>query len=453
MSSPVIALLAVIWTAVAVDRSDDVVARVGGFALTVGEFHAFIGREYASDERAERVLKHLLEQQVIRVEATRAGVEIAPSELERRYARLDEENAERSRQAGGREKSLGEMLAEQGVTKEEFLSQLEVSLLAERMAGLEFGIAIGEDVPYAKTNLWIRDRMAKATVRRSGLAPDEVARVNGRPITAGALGRLYAEDLSAKARHDMMTEFIDTHVIRTAAKSAGIELDPADLDAAVEARRARVKEDPKYVGASLDQLLEKTGRSVEWLKGSARFVNQVLMERLIEDRWPGDALRAFYRRNLEDIDRLHGPSVRVRGVFLKAGHRGAASTGFAPRLYEEAERELMAVLDRVANGQTSIEVVAKSRSEHEASKARDGDLGFIRPSTPRLEEVATEALATTRDQWPIGPIRTVDGVWLVEVVERKDRPEFEEIERQVRNYAAGTLFRDLRSAADIERRE
>ncbi len=431
----------------------DVVARVDGVPITAGEFHAFVGREFHTDARAQQLLEHLIQQTVIRVESERAGVAVDRDELERRYRRLDDENAERARQSLGREKSLGEVLAEQGVTKEEFLAELEVSLLAERMARREFDVPPRADVPYAKTNLWIRDRVGKAIVKRSDLAPGEVARVNGRAIGEAEFGRRYLRDLGAKERRDLLTEFIDTRVIERAASDAGIELRAADLDAAIEVRRSTVARDPKYVGASLEELLEKTGRSVEWLKGSSRFRNQVLMERLLEARWPGESLKSFYDLHVEEIDRVHGPSVRLRGVFLRAGHEGATVTGFTPRLYEEAEKELLAVRDRVAAGRTTLEDVARGRSEHEESMRKAGDLGFLRRGAPRLEAVVAAAMDDPRDRTPIGPIRTVDGVWLVEVLERRPRPTYDEIEREVRNFAAAKLFRELRASAAIERRE
>src|SRR5690606_4915920 len=97
MTRPSAVALGVLLLAGALARAElagDVVARVNGRALSEAEFHAFVGREFHTDARAQKLLEHLVQQTVIRVEAERAGVAIDERELEERYRRLDDENVE-----------------------------------------------------------------------------------------------------------------------------------------------------------------------------------------------------------------------------------------------------------------------------------------------------------------------------------------------------------------------
>ncbi len=427
---------------------EGVVATIDGTPIGEREFFRFVGREFHSDEPARDLLEQMIKETAIRGAARDRGIEASNEALEQRFARLDAETREKS---SGR--SLIDVLEERGISRAQFLEGLRATLLSEELARLEFGLSTRADVPYEKTNVWLQDLMRRVAVVTRGLGEEVIARVDGVAITHEEFGRRYFDDQSPRGtgRSDLLTELIDTRIIENAARESGVTAIDAAMDAAIEDQRRAIARDPMYAGVTLEQVLEKTGRSVEMLKSSSRFRNRVLVERLVEKRYPGDGLREYYEAHRDVFDESHGPSVRVNVIFLRAGHTGAVVKGFVQRLYEDAEKELNALKERILDGGASFEELARRRSE-ERSRDRGGDIGFIRGSTPRLGEVAAAALAEPRDHHPIGPVRTVDGVYLVEVTARRPPPGFEEIEEDVKKHAAAALFQDLRSRVEIERR-
>ncbi len=425
--------------------SPGAVAAVDGAALSEESFCAFVGHEYRHEERAQQLTEVVIQQRLIDAEARRRGIAIAESEVEERLRQLE---AETERETGGT-RSLTSLFQEHGVAREQFLPFLRSTLLAEQLVRLEFRLPPGSAVPYEKTNIWLQDRRARAVLRRADLPAGTALTVDGLPITDAEIGRHYLAD-QPQRRGELLTEFIDSWLVRREAARAGIELTPGEIDAALAERDERVRGDARYAGASLEELLVRTGRDLAWLKDSARFRCQLLMERLVDLRLPGAELRAFYQRETDYFDRHFGPAVRLRAIFLRAGPEGAKAQGFVPRLYEDAEAELQALGARIAAGEVDFEEAARGRSEH-ASATRGGDLGFIDQSHAALGELACAGLAASQDRVPLPPVRVAEGVFLIEVTERRPKPPFEEIEAQVRRKAGADLLQGWRDAADIRR--
>ncbi|MBI4880687.1 MAG: peptidylprolyl isomerase [Planctomycetes bacterium] len=420
-------------------------AVVDGSVLSEEAFCAFVGHEYRHEERAQQLTEVVIQQRLIEAEAERRGITIAAGELEERLRQLE---AETERETGGT-RSLASLFQEHGVAREQFLPFLRSTLLAEELVRLEFRLPPGSAVPYEKTNIWLQDHLARAVLRRSDLPPGTALTVNGLPVTDAEVGRNYLADQPHRKK-DLLTEFVDSWLVEREAAKAGIELAAQDIESALAERDERVRGDARYAGASLEELLAKTGRDLAWLKESTRFRCQMLLERLVDLRHPGAELQAFYEREIEYFDRNFGPAVRLRAIFLRAGPEGAKSQGFAPRLYEDAEAELRALGARIAEGEVDFAEAARGRSEH-ASAARGGDLGFIDASHPSLGELARAGLAAAQDLVPLPPLRVAEGVFLGEVTERRPKPAFEEIKAQVRRKAAADLIQGWRDAADIRR--
>ncbi|MFH0945062.1 MAG: SurA N-terminal domain-containing protein [Planctomycetota bacterium] len=423
------------------------VATVSGEQLLESEFHAYVGREYRFEARATELLQLMIQQQVVLAEAEKQSLGISDRELELRLKALD---VETSRQTGG-ERNLQSILDEQGITREEFLPSLRISLLAEELVRGEFQIPAGREVPYEKTHLWIQDRLGHATVKTKGLPPEIVVSVNGQPIGEGEFGRRYLMD-QRQRRSRWQEDFIDTAVIRQAATARDIRLTREEVAAAIEKRRQKVRGDSRYRGASLEELLEKTGRDLDWFRSSAELRNQILLEKMVRAEYPDGGLHRYYMENLGYFDEAFGPSAHLRCVMLKAGHEGAFSQGFVPRLFADAEAELTAMRDRISAGKVTLAELAATRSEH-PSRDNAGDLGYVDMANSTLGELARDALTDRRTGVPIGPVRTAEGVFLYELLGTKPKPEFSEIEDEVLTHAAAALFARIKAGMEIQRRE
>lgn len=426
---------------------DDVLAVVDGRPIESAELDAFIGNEYRFEPRARELLDLMIQQRIIELDARRRGVEVQQDQLEQRLRTLE---AETTRRTDGQQ-DLRAVFEEHGVARDEFLNALRTTLLAESLARLEFDIPVGTEVPYEKTNLWIQDRLARSTVRRHDLAMNEVARVDGEPITCAELGARYLADQKAR-RGEWLAELIDYQVVLNAARKRRVEPDQETIQEALRQRDERVRSDPRYAGATLQELLERSGRSLDWFQNSMRFRGQVLIEQLVELEYPGDRLEQYHRDRIEEFDRLFGPAVRLRAMFLRAGHEGAFSQRFVPRLYADAEAELEAIKQRIDGHEARLEDIVTNRSEH-PSRDKAGDLGFIRESHASLGPLARAALEQTDRDHPdavLGPIRTAEGVFLIREIGRQPKPGFAEIRAEVREHAARTLFDSLKAEAVIE---
>jgi len=442
--------LAVAFWLLPASRADDrlpegAVAVLDGRPLTETEFHAYIGREYRFEARAAELLQLMIQQTVIRAAAERKALAVTDGELKSRLAALDRET---TRQTNGA-RNLQAMLDEQGITREEFLPSLRTSLLAEKLARQAFGIADRQDVPYEKTQLWIEDCLEHASIRTAGLPLPVLAEVDGERIDEVEFGRRYLVDQKAR-RLNWLEEFIDSRIIFQAASNRGIEVGPAEIDAGIRERERQVLEDPRYGGATLRELLEKTGRSLSWFRTSHEFQSQVLLERMLRERYPDGRLERYYLDHQGEFDRLYGPSVHLRGIFLKAGYEGAFSQGFVPRLYEDAEAELSALRERIVCGKATLADLAGQRSEH-PSRAKDGDLGFVNEAHPQLGELARVGLEAEERRAPLGPVRTAEGVYLFEVLSRREKPGYAEIQDEVLAHAAGALFEELKGEVNLVR--
>ena len=424
-----------------------VVATVGSEQLDEAAFHAFVGREYRFEARATELLQLMIQQQVVLGEAEKKSLEITDRELDLRLKALDKET---SRQTGG-ERNLQSILDQQGITREEFLPSLRISLLAEELVRREFRIPAGQEVPYEKTHLWIQDRLGRAVVKTEGLPPELVASVNGQPIGEAEFGQRYLLD-QRQRQSRWLENFIDSVVILQAASARGLRFERQDVDAGIKKRRQKVIENPSYGGASLEELLEKSGRSMDWFQSSAEFRNQVLLEKMVRAEYPDQGLHGYYMEHIDDFDAAYGPSAHLRCVMLKAGHEGAFSQGFVPRLYADAEAELKAMQERIASGKVTLAELAPIRSEH-PSQADSGDVGYVSTADKSLGELARTALEDGRLNVLLGPTRTVDGVFLYELLGKKPKPEYAEIEDEVLTHAAAALFGQIKAATEIQRRQ
>ena len=422
------------------------VASLDGQPLAQSQFHAYVGREFRFEARAVELLQLMIQQRVILGEAERQSLSVDDKELELRLEALDRETSLQTEGA----KNLQAVLAEQGITREEFLPSLRVSLLAEKLVRQEFDIPDRQAVPYEKTHLWIEDRLQHAVIQTAGLPPEILVQVNGRPLDEVEFGQRYLLDQKGR-QVKWLEDFIDSEVIRQAARRQGLELGSKDVEAGIRQRERKVLEDPRYGGATLDELLQKTRRSLSWLKSSREFQTQVLLERMVREEYPNDGLEGYYRDHLEEFDKLYGPSVHIRAILLKAGHEGAFAQGFVPRLYDDAEAELLALRDRIVAGQATLVELAQQRSEHPSRQA-GGDLGFVSASHPKLSELARAGLEAQRLNEPLGPVRTAEGVYLFEVLKLREKPQYAQLIDKVLAQAAADLFEKLKSQMHIVRR-
>ncbi len=442
-----IAALCATRAAISGELPSGVVVRVDQRDVSDDEFAEFVGTETLHEAAATELLELMEQDRVIELEAARRQISASESDVDDAWRRLD---AEARRQQNG--PGLAEALAQRGVSEDEFRHELHRLVLLDRMARQDFGIDAEDPVPPEKQNLWLQDRMAHARIAAVD-EPGIVARVEDTPITAADLGRRYLKDLARRGHRDrqLLDQLVGIVAIESDAAKKGVTLGDADLARAIAESERRLREKPGFEDAALDDVLKKTGRSVDRLKSSRRFRAMLLLERLADRRWPRAELKKYRDEHAAELDGKIGASLELRTIFLRAGTEGARTTGFVKRGYPDAEAELAALRQRIEKGEIEFATAAKTRSEH-ATAPSGGALGAVRAATPGLEALFAAANGA-QDGALVGPVRTVDGVHLLQVVAHRPAPPFEQVEGAVRADARDAYLRELTSQAVVTRRE
>ncbi len=427
---------------------ENVVARVDARDITEAEFASFVGTETLHEPPAAELLALMEQDRVIELEAARRNVVASDSDVDAAWKRFDDEARRHSNGSDG----IAATLAAREITDAEFRHELQRLVLLERMARQDFDIDDDDPVPPEKQTLWLQDRLAKAAIE-SVDDPALVARVEGTPITAEDLGRRYLVDLARRGRRDqqLLDQLIGVVVLEETSARRGIKIDEADLDRAIAEREARLRKKPGFEEAGLDDVLRKSGRSVERLKASRRFRAMLLLERLADRRYTDPELRKYLEAHRAELDKKLGAAVELETIFLRAGTEGARSTGFVKRGYDDAQAELIALRGRIERGELAFADAVRTRSEH-PSAASGGSLGAVRAGTPTLEALFESAFSQ-QDGALVGPVITPDGVHLARVVKHVPAPPFEEIREPLRAEARENYYKSLVADARVEKRE
>jgi len=218
----------------------------------------------------------------------------------------------------------------------------------------------------------------------------------------------------------------------------------ADLDRAIDERRKQAQRDPRYRGVSFENLLEAKGLSVTALRTLRVFRAQLLLERLTAILHPDDALRQELVAQRQQVLDAVGPRRRIGVIFVRAL---AEPNALIKRTFEQAEQHLVEVRKRIAKD--GFRVTATIESEHGASRQQGGDVGWHRRgSTDLPDEILKTAFALEPEQVSM-PIRGVDGVHLVTVLEQEPMPSDDVLLERLRKLRADELSEKLLEDADV----
>lgn len=426
------------------DLPQGVVARGGGFEVTDRQYHAYLTASYRGDELFDSLLEQMVKESVIRGEARKRKLTVSKEELERRLRDLDL----RFKASSGGQSGLNEYMEEQEIDEEEFYRALNLSIVHEAMARADFGIGVNEEISVEKLNIWLKDRVGKTPVETNGAAPGVVAVINGDAVTEDVFGsRLFAL-IPRKKATSLLTEMIGIELIRRKAGEMDVTLEDKDLDREIGEREAVLQAKAGFSSITYEGYLKAArGQTVEQLKESDKFQGEVLLKKICESLHHEAYLQDFFDENRAFFNRRYGKAVQISTIFLKAVK---FPNQFINRKYDEAREELEAIKARLANEEVTFSNMARIYSEHESRK-NGGDLGFIAPGTPGLEEIAGQALLAGVGDI-LGPFDTDAGCHLIEVTGRRDDPEFEQIRGDVVREARQRYYVNLQKEADIERR-
>jgi parvulin-like peptidyl-prolyl isomerase len=251
-----------------------------------------------------------------------------------------------------------------------------------------------------------------ATVNDEEISVDQIeeryATVAENPQFAEQLAADEEGELAEQVQARILTDLIESIIVRQGAEELGVEVSDAD----VEQRREELIEE---VGGqeAFDELVEESGLTVEQIDEQVRdiVIREAIQEELTADIEVSDEdVAAFYEENRET----------------------RYNTAEARHILVETEDEATGILERLEDGEDFADI-AQEESIDTGSGAQGGDLGeFGRGQmVPEFEEAVFDADIGE----VVGPVETQFGFHIIEVVERNE-PELEDVEDEIREELA-----------------
>lgn len=415
----------------------EIVAQWQGGSLTETAFARWLsvslGRQH---EDIQSALEHLLQIQLVEVEAGLRGYTVAAAEVEGRF-----QEARAALEAAGLE--LERELRSRGLNEAEFRKLLSDSLLHERLARVDLAVPEGTAVSPTQLQTWTRERIAKILAAPE-TEPDLALASGPYRISHQEVGATLLRTLPADKLRDFSGQCALERALPAWGAEHGLVLDDAVLVAEVEWRRRRVAENPNYKGATYENLLAARGSSVEIVLASGEIRVAGWLRVYAAAQWPDSWFDALGPAERLELDDQFGPAREVSWLLLHA--KNVKESELDVNLEEGAAvlREWKAQMKSAAD----FARLAETYSEHDESRRRGGRFGFVH----RLEPGVDPLLCAAAFQAPVGiitePVPVSGGLALLLVHGERPRPaesDFRQIVRRERQEEARSQFlRELR---------
>jgi len=386
--------------------------------VRAGEIYREVACRFGREKRWRSLLENLVQVEVVLQEARKAGIQVDQALLERRMARLKD----LARKAG---KTLDEQLRELGLTQSTMRYYTKVSLLREKLAAKALGLPLSQVTP-SQVMLWVKEAMGRYKWKlcldslESGIA----ARVGDKAIPTEVFGWALTAALR-KERKDLIREMVRIIVsgrrVRELAAREGIRVTPEDEQAELARRRANVKKDPRWHGATLDQLLQAKGSSEAVLRKSRSFQDFILLEKLVDKKYPRKAQVAYLQEHLEEYLARFGESRHLYHIALK----------ILPGKADETRRRILDLKKKV-RGLATFRLMARMYSEDRVSGPRGGDLGWVHKVQPGIPQPLLDLAFELRPLEVGGPVRALGMLHILMVSDVRPVPPQEELLKHVR---------------------
>ena len=402
---------------------EGVVAQWEGGQLTEKNFREFLGRTFKNKQLGNDALRHLLQIQLVELEADRRSLTVPPELL---AERIDE--ARNAAEAEGYD--LEQLVESRGLSMKRFEKLLGDSVLHEMMARQDLGLKRGQAVSAEQLQQWTDERLADL-MKRAAIAPEGFA-IHASPyiVTTIELGKVISDILGPLRKQEYLEQLVLEAYMPQWAKQRDLLLTDDVLEAEIDWRRRRVSENPAYGGATYEGLLQTQGATLESVRQGSELRLAGLLRlysRTVYDEAWFAALDDEARTRLENE---YGTKRRVSWMMIRAVEEKRTEIDLD---YPAAAKELDIYAARAQND-TQFAQLAERYSEHEESRKRSGELGWISRSgsggavDPALAENAFRAPVGV----PFGPFRVSGGMALTWVHEERQPTSEEAFRDEVR---------------------
>ncbi len=412
------------------------VARSAFGNVRAGEVYREVAVRYGREKRWRSLLENLVQVEVVLQEAKKAGIRVDPALLNQRLERL----RDLARTSG---KTLDQQLRELGLTQSTMRYYTRVALLREKLTARALGIPVSEVTP-SQVRLWVKEAMGryKWKILLDSLEAGTAAKVGERTIPTEVFGWALTAALR-KERKNLVREIVRIIVtgrrIRELAEKEGIRVTPKDEEAELARRRANVKKDPRWRGATLGQLLQAKGSSEAVLRRSRSFRDFILLEKLTARRYPRKAQVAYLQEHLQEYLARFGESRHVYHIALK----------ILPGKIQETRKRILEMKNKI-RGIATFRLMARMYSEDRVSGPRGGDLGWVHRIQPGVPQPILDEAFKLQPMEVGGPVRALGMLHILMVTDVKPVPPQEELLAHVRADLRTNLLKKIIQEAKIE---
>lgn len=395
-----------------------VVAEIDNKKVTRHEFMAYI---LENNPRVQNILDGLIIEELIASRAKKEDVSITEKEID---TQIDVFRSEVKVESGGAT-TLEKELEKQGVPIETFRRQTKLQLLMHKLFNLERGVEkdklLSTPVELENLNIWGKNILNLAR-KKAGKEIDKegvIAIVNNIEIPEESFVQLVIESTLRDELVQYISVYLNDVVVERSMKSSGVKLEDKDLEDALGVLEMQFHARyPDLQHMSLNDFLKAKNSSVDELKKSPVFRQNVLMTKLIGKEIKEADLRKFYDDNkvnygIKIVKISHILALAVDPKTMELKSKDAFEN--ALMRIQKAQRELK-------SGADFKDMVTKY-SEDDQTNGKGGELGYLSPKNKFDPDFSRAALKLKKGEVS-DPVRTVYGYHLIKCTETPEPYEF-----------------------------
>jgi peptidyl-prolyl cis-trans isomerase C len=235
------------------------------------------------------------------------------------------------------------------------------------------------------------------------------ATVNGETITLAEVDALLKHTLPLTAaqqrqmRIEVLADMVDDLLLRQFLRKNGPKVDPAEIDAQLQAFGQKLKAE----GSSLEEFYKQTGQTEAQVREA--WTSAMQLSGYVKSIVTDEQLKAYYQANKDHFDRVE---VKVRHIVIRAGKKTSPAERAA------AKAKLEALRAEIAAGKLDFATAAKKFS-HCPSASAGGDIGYILRKGGLVDENFARAAFALKVNEISEVVETDFGYHLLQVVDRK----------------------------------
>lgn len=396
----------------------------------------------------QAALRQLIELRVVEHLGKKQGVVISEEELGEKMATLDDE-ARRSGLRGG----LTELMSNEGVKPEEFRRYLRLAMIHEALTRQALGLKKSSPITPDQQQLWLEN-----TLKERGYKALEHPWSNGIVAESGDISitrQEFAQHLRDEIVDEEQREACFVILLERAVRKLMPEVSDvgaeAALDREIERRQRKAAADPKFQGASYDQVLNARGLSLDSLRRDPAIRAAALAHDFVDRKHNAASIRQLYETERARFDSRFGEAVEVRILYKNASQR---SDDPLRDSFSKVEKELESMRDAMEGPDDFLGAVEIHSQDRETRK-RKGLLGTLTRhgnsgEWANLREASFKVVDEDPDNCKgkiLGPVRLTNGVVLVMLGGRTPAPTWPEMAKRVhqdqrRQFMERALTRD-----------